>query len=114
MLECGACRGERWQKAGLSRHGQQRFRCPACTGRQSAHAVSAFRGHRFPDVVIALAVRGYLTYRLSHADVAGWLAERGAPADPSTIYRWMQWFTPLYLEAARRHRHRIRGTWSYR
>jgi len=88
-MECGVCHGKRWQKAGISRQGQQRFRCAACTGRQSAHAVSAFRGHRFPDDIIALAVRWYLSFRLSYADVAEWLAERGVHVDPSTIYRWV-------------------------
>jgi IS6 family transposase len=36
--------------------------------------------------VIALAVRWYLRYRLSYADMAEWLAECGITVDPSTIY----------------------------
>jgi transposase, IS6 family len=112
MMECGACRGDRWQKAGRSRQGQQRFRCPTCARRQSVHAASAFRGHRFPDDIIGLAVRWYLTFRLSYAEVAEWLAERGVHVDPFTIYRWVQRFTPLYQAAARRHRRRVGGTWS--
>ncbi len=37
---------------------------------------SAFSGYRFPDDIIVLAVRWYLRYRLSYAEVAAWLAER--------------------------------------
>jgi transposase-like protein len=111
-MMCGTCHSERWQKAGFSRQGQQRFRCPACTGRQGAHATSAFRGHRFPDDIIGLAVRWYLSFRLSYAEVAEWLAERGVHVDPATIYRWVQRFTPLYQDAARRHRRQVHGTWS--
>jgi transposase-like protein len=65
-----------------------------------------------PDTVIAVAVRWYLTYRLSYAEVAESLAERGVYVDASTIFDWVQHFTPLYQEAARCHRHRVRGKWS--
>src|ERR1035437_1976919 len=85
-MECGACRGKRWQKAGMSRHRQQRFRCPACTSRQTAHTVSAFCGHRFPDDIIALAVRWYLSYRLSYADVADACAARGVLMRPTSKF----------------------------
>jgi transposase-like protein len=62
--------------------------------------------------VIALAVRWYLRYRLSYADLAKLLAERGIHVDPSTIFDWVQHFTPLYQEAARAYRHAPRGRWS--
>ncbi len=39
--------------------------------------MSAFTHHAFPDDVIALAVRWYVRYRLSYADVVEWFAERG-------------------------------------
>jgi len=45
-------------------------------------------GYRFPDDVIALAVRWYLRYRLPYADLAELLAERGILVDPSTIFDW--------------------------
>src|SRR3712207_8256819 len=49
---------------------------------------------RFPDTIIALAVRWYLRYRLSYAEVVELLAERGVIVDPSTIYDWVRTFTP--------------------
>ena len=43
--------------------------------------------------------------------MAEWLAERGVTVDPSTIYDWVQAFTPRFLEAARRHRSPVGTRW---
>jgi transposase-like protein len=99
-------------KAGYDRQGHQRYRCVRCGRRQTTRSGSAFSGYRFPDTVITQAVRWYLTYRLAFADVAELLAERGVHVDASTIFDWVQHFTPLYQEAVRRHRHRVRSKWS--
>jgi transposase-like protein len=61
--------------------------------------------------VIALAVRWYVRYRLSFADVAEWLAERGRRVDRSTVYRWVRHFLPLFGEAARRYRRPVGRRW---
>ncbi len=61
--------------------------------------------------MIALAVRWYVRYRLSYADVVEWLAERGLPVDRSTIYRWVQRFLPLFGEAARAYRRPVGAKW---
>jgi transposase-like protein len=44
--------------------------------------------------------------------VAELLAERGVYVDASTVFDWVQHFAPLYQEAARPHRKRVRGKWS--
>jgi transposase-like protein len=72
---------------------------------------SAFVGFRFPPEVILLAVRWYLRYGLSYRDVEELLAERGIEADHVTIYRWVQRFTPLLIDAARPCRHSVGGRW---
>lgn len=66
---------------------------------------SAFGGFRFPPEVIMLAVRLYLRYGLSYRDLEEMLAERGIEVDHVTLYRWVQRFTPLLVEAARPCRH---------
>jgi transposase-like protein len=43
--------------------------------------------------------------------VAEWLAERGVTVDPSTIYDWVQAFTPRFIEAARLHRSSVGTRW---
>jgi IS6 family transposase len=89
-------------------------------------SVSVFAGFRFPREVISVAVRWYLRYGLSYRDVEELLAERGVTVDHVTIYRWVQRFTPEFIEAARPCRHvpgnrwfadetylKIAGKWAY-
>jgi transposase, IS6 family len=66
---------------------------------------SSFAGFRFPPDVITLAVRWYLRYGLSYRDVEELLAERGITVDHVSVYRWVQRFTPLLIDAARPCRH---------
>ena len=72
---------------------------------------SAFAGFRFPPEVITVAVRWYLRYGLSYRDVEELLAERGIAVDHVTVYRWVQRFTPLFLNAARPCRHAAGDRW---
>jgi IS6 family transposase len=71
----------------------------------------SFAGFRFPPDVILLAVRWYLRYGLSYRDVEELLAERGVEVDHVTIYRWVQRFTPLVIEAGRPCRHSVGDRW---
>ena len=76
--------------------------------------------------MISVAVRWYLRYGLSYRDVEELLAERGVTVDHVTIYRWVQRFTPEFIEAARPCRHapgdrwfvdetyvKVAGEWTY-
>jgi transposase-like protein len=72
---------------------------------------SAFAGFCFPPEVIVLAVRWYLRFALSYRDVEELLAERGIDVDHTTVYRWVQRFTPLLAEAARPCRHAVGDRW---
>jgi transposase-like protein len=93
------------------------------TARRTA---SVFAGFRFPREVISLAVRWYLRYGLSYRDVEELLAERGITVDHVTVYRWVQRFTPEFIEAARPCSHvpgdlwfvdetyvKVAGKWTY-
>ena len=81
-----------------------------CSGQVLA-VPSAFVGFRFPPEVIVLAVRWYLRYGLSYRDVEELLAERGVEVDHVTLFRWVQRFTPLLVDAARPCRHGAGGRW---
>jgi transposase, IS6 family len=61
--------------------------------------------------VIVVAVRWYLRYGLSYRDVEELLAERGITVDHVTVYRWVQRFTPLLIDAARPCRHATGDRW---
>jgi predicted Zn finger-like uncharacterized protein len=125
-MPCPRCSSLIVTKDGTTQLGGQRVRCSQCGRRFTRRSSSAFSGRGFPDDIIALAVRWYVRYRLSYAEVSEWLAERGVLVDQSTIYRWVQRFLPLFGEAARKHRDligpdwrvdetytRIRGPWHY-
>ncbi len=92
----------------------------------SSSSSSAFAGFRFPREVISVAVRWYLRYDLSYRDVEELLAERGVNVDHVIIYRWVQRFTPEFVEAARTCRRvpgdrwfvdetyvKVNGRWTY-
>ena len=92
----------------------------------SSSPPSVFAGFRFPREVISVAVRWYLRYGLSYRDVEELMAERGVTVDHVTIYRWVQRFTPEFIEAARLCRHapgdrwfadetyvKVAGRWTY-
>jgi hypothetical protein len=97
------------------------------TGAMTASGSSSvFAGFRFPREVISVAVRWYLRYGLSYRDVEELLAERGITVDHVTVYRWVQRFTPEFIEAARLARHapgdrwfadetyvKVAGRWTY-
>ena len=68
-------------------------------------------GFRLPVEVIVLAIRWYLRYGLSYRDIEELLAERGIEVDHVTLYRWVQRFTPLIVEAARPCRHAVGDRW---
>jgi transposase-like protein len=112
MMACPWCGEEGICKNGRDRRGDQVYYCRACARRFTNRTGTPFAGFQFPPEVIALAVRWYLRYRLSYADTAELLAERGIVVDPSTIYEWVQRFTPLYQDAARTYRYAVGQVWS--
>jgi transposase-like protein len=56
-------------------------------------------------------VRWYLRYGLSYRDVEELLGERGVEVDHVTVFRWVQRFTPLLVDAARPCRHSVGDRW---
>jgi transposase-like protein len=109
--ECPCC-GLAARKNGRDRQGRQIRQCHGCHRRFTARSATPFSGYRFPPDIIALAVRWYVRCRLSCADVAELLAERGVRVDPSMVYDWVREFAPLYEATARPFRHAIGSSWS--
>ena len=110
-MVCIRCESERTRKDGQTRLGGQRWRCNDCRRRFTTRSGSAFSGRGFADEVIALAVRWYVRYRLSYADVAEWLAESGLSVERSTVYRWVQRFLPPFQATARANRRPVGDRW---
>src|SRR6185295_4441323 len=99
-MRCIRCKGISTRRDGHTRLGGQRWRCDGCGRRFTARSVSAFSRRGSADEVIALAVRWYVRYCLSYADVAEWLAERGLTVDRAAVDRWVRRYLPLLGEAA--------------
>ena len=78
---------------------------------QTSPPRSSFAGFRFPSDVIMVAGRWYLRYGLSYRDVEELLTERGVDVDHVTVFRWVQRFTPLLIDAARPCRHTPGDRW---
>jgi transposase, IS6 family len=109
---CPHCERPNIRKNGHDRRGAQVYRCADCRRSFTALTGTPFSGHSFPPAVIGLAVRWYLRFRLSYADVVEWLAERHLKVDASTIFDWVQKFAPLYQDAAKAQRCRVGQRWS--
>ena len=58
-----------------------------------------------------VAVRWYLRFNLSYRDIEELLAERGVEVDHVSVFRWVQRFTPLLVDAARFARHSPGNRW---
>jgi hypothetical protein len=82
-----------------------------CRRARVSAARSGIGGFCFPPDVIMVAVRWHLRYALSYRDVEELLAERSIKVDHVTIFRWMQRFTPLLIDAARPCRHALGDRW---
>ncbi len=57
-----------------------------------------FSGYQHPSDIILLAVRYYVSYKLSYRELEEMLSERGVKVDHTTIYRWVQRYAPLIQE----------------
>ncbi len=70
-----------------------------------------FKRYRFPGVVIIMAVRWYLRYKLSLADVVELLLERGVNVSRETIREWVQKFGPEIAKILDKKRSKIGKRW---
>ena len=110
MPPCPRCAG-----VGVKKDGQdgetQRYRCRSCRRTFIGRTGTPCAGHRWPQEVIVTAVRWYLRYRLSAADVRDLLAERGVDVSARTVLHWVQKFAPLLARAGRRAATRLGRRW---
>ena len=56
-------------------------------------------------------MRWYFQYGLSYRDLEELLAERGIEVDHVTLFRWVQWFTPILAAAAGPCGHGVTSRW---
>src|ERR1019366_8173171 len=70
-----------------------------------------YRKRVFDAEIIALCVRWYITYRLSHRDLLEMLAERGVKVAHSTILRRVTRYVPEYEKRWNRYSRPVGTSW---
>ena len=70
-----------------------------------------FKWRHFQSDLILLNVRWYLRYSLSYRDLAEMMLERGVKVAHTTIYRWVQAYSPELDKRCRPHLRRTHDSW---
>ena len=70
-----------------------------------------FKWRQTEPVLILCAVRWYLRYSLSLRDVQELLEERGLEADRTTVWRWVQRYSPELEQRLRRYLKPTNKSW---
>jgi transposase, IS6 family len=70
-----------------------------------------FKGRQFASEVILWAVRWYLMFPISYRDLELMLRDRGASADHTTIFRWIQTYVAELDKRIRPHLRPSNGSW---
>lgn len=70
-----------------------------------------FKWRHFHAEIILLNVRWYLRYGLSYRDLEEMMIERGVAVDHTTIYRWVQAYSPELDKRCRRHLRPSNDSW---
>src|SRR3954471_19724578 len=60
-----------------------------------------FKYRHFEPQIILLCLRWYLRYSLSYRDLEEMMVERGLSVDHTTIYRWVQHYSPMLEKKCR-------------
>ena len=68
----------------------------------------SFKGRHFPNDLILMAVRWYVSYPLSYRNIEELMEERGVNLDHSTVQKWVVYYSPK-LEAEFRKNKKITG-----
>ena len=70
-----------------------------------------FKGRQFATEVILWAVRWYLMFSISYRDLELMLRDRGAGADHTTLFRWIQAYAAELEQRIRPHLRPSNGSW---
>ena len=70
-----------------------------------------FKWRKFSKDIIILCVKWYLRYSLSYRDITEMIAERGISVVHSTVYRWVQHYSPILDLEIRKHLKKTGGSY---
>ncbi len=72
---------------------------------------SLFKWRHYQPAIILCCVRWYLSYPLSYRQVEELIIERGLPVDHSTVFRWVQHYSPELDKRCRRYLRPTNDSW---
>ena len=72
---------------------------------------SHFTGRHFEDLIILQCIRWYLKYPISYRQLSEMMSERGVDVHHTTIYRWIQHYSPHFEKQMRWHEKPLGFTW---
>ena len=70
-----------------------------------------FKWRHYEPEIILTCVRWYLRYALSYRDLEEMMTERGLSVDHSTIFRWVQRYSPELDRRCRSHLKQTNDSW---
>jgi len=70
-----------------------------------------FKWRHYQPNIILCCVRWYLSYPLSYRQVEELIKERGLPVDHSTVFRWVQHYSPALDKRCRRYLRSTNDSW---
>lgn len=70
-----------------------------------------FNGRHFEDLIILQCLRWYLKYPISYRQLSEMMSERGVDVNHTTIYRWIQHYSPHFEKEVKRYAKPLGFTW---
>ena len=78
---------------------------------QGSNMTDPFKWRHYVSEIMLNCVRWYLRYALSYRDLAEMMIERGLSVDHSTIFRWVQRYSPELDRRCRPHLKHTNDSW---
>ena len=78
---------------------------------QGCNMTDPFKWRHYESEIILTCVRWYLRYALSYRDLEEMMTERGLSVDHSTIFRWVQRYSPELDRRCRPHLKQTNDSW---
>ena len=126
-MNCPHCKSESFNKKGHTSLGYHAFQCKRCSVKYNERTGTLYNFLTYPTDIVMQAVRWYIRYRLSYANLAEMLSERGINITDETLRLWVKMLAPEVTNALRKGRKgtcgkswyidetyiKIKGKWGY-
>ena len=126
-MNCPNCKSDTFNKKGQTSLGYHSFQCKRCSLKYNERTGTHYNFLTYPTDIVIQAVRWYIRYRLSYANLSEILSERGFKITDETLRLWVKRLAPEVTNALRKWRKgncgkswyidetyiKIKGKWRY-